>query len=286
MKKLKILLSFLLLVVAFLTGSRPVFADTPVIGSAQIYQEIDGQKCGFMTGCSVAGQDVTIEVTNVTYSNGTPVPANALVEVRLIEVGAESGIDGCQSTLPSPVQKNGNTISVTIDGGYIETNCSYALEVIVPNDGENTGGTFVSKYSPKAQASCAADQCSEDTGLISTTLYKLCDQLKTGTPQHNACMACFTSKGIWTAVGCVPSNPERIITMIVSVGLAVGGGIVLIMILVGSFMLSVSQGDPNKTKEAKEKITSAVIGLLFVIFSVTILQFIGVSILRIPGFGE
>ena len=58
------------------------------------------------------------------------------------------------------------------------------------------------------------------------------------------------------------------------------------MILVGAFMLSVSQGDPNKTKEAKEIITSAIIGLLFVIFSVTILQFVGVEILHIPGFGE
>ncbi len=284
MKKVVAIASFLFLVIGVFTKPTIVLADGPVVGGTQIYQEIDGQKCGFMTGCSVAGQDVTIEVSNVAYSNGTPVPPDALVEVRLIAEGIAG--DGCQSTLPSPVSKNGNTISVTVGGNYIETNCSYALEVIVPNDGENIGGTFVSKYSPKAQASCSVDQCSEELGLISTTLYKLCDQLKTGTPQYSACMACFTSEGIWTAVGCVPSNPESIIKMVVSVGLAVGGGVVLIMILVGSFMLSVSQGDPNKTKEAKEIITSAVIGLLFVIFSVTILQFIGVSVLKIPGFGE
>jgi hypothetical protein len=64
------------------------------------------------------------------------------------------------------------------------------------------------------------------------------------------------------------------------------GAIVLIMILAGAFMLSTSQGDPKKTQDAKELITSAIIGLLFIIFSITILQFVGVSILRIPGFGE
>jgi len=66
----------------------------------------------------------------------------------------------------------------------------------------------------------------------------------------------------------------------------ISGAIVLIMILAGAFMLSTSQGDPKKTQDAKELISSAIIGLLFIIFSITILQFVGVSILRIPGFGE
>jgi hypothetical protein len=71
----------------------------------------------------------------------------------------------------------------------------------------------------------------------------------------------------------------------VTIGLTAGGGIVLIMILVGSFMLSVSQGDPNKTKEAKEIITSALLAFYLSFFS-HYLTIFGVSILRIPGFGE
>ena len=100
------------------------------------------------------------------------------------------------------------------------------------------------------------------------------------------CATCFKTGGIWTAVGCIPSNPESIINTIIRIGLTLGGGIVLVMILVGAFMLSTSKGDPKKTQEAKELITSAIIGLLFIIFSITILQFIGASVIKIPGFGE
>lgn len=100
------------------------------------------------------------------------------------------------------------------------------------------------------------------------------------------CIECFEAGGVWTAIGCVPQTSEGIISTIMEIGLIMAGAITLIMILVGAFMLSTSQGDPKKTQEAKELITSAIIGLLFIIFSVTILQFIGVSVIKIPGFGE
>lgn len=95
-----------------------------------------------------------------------------------------------------------------------------------------------------------------------------------------------TNQGLYTAIGCIPSTSEGIVTQLVKIGLGIAGGVALLMILAGSFMLSTSQGEPKRAGEAKEMITSAVMGLLFVIFSVTILQFIGVTILRIPGFGS
>ena len=64
-----------------------------------------------------------------------------------------------------------------------------------------------------------------------------------------------------------------------------GGGIALLMILSAGFTMTISQGNAQKTAQAKEMMTAAVTGLLFIIFSVTILQFIGYSILKIPGFG-
>lgn len=117
--------------------------------------------------------------------------------------------------------------------------------------------------------------------------FSLCNQIPDSEPDlFERCRKCFAAGGVWTAVGCIPSDPESIIHTIIRIGLMLGGGIVLVMILVGAFMLSVSKGDPKKTQEAKELITSAIVGLLFIIFSVTILQFIGVSVIRIPGFGE
>ena len=91
--------------------------------------------------------------------------------------------------------------------------------------------------------------------------------------------------GIWTAIGCIKADQESIVTTLLRVGIGLAGGVALIMILVAAFALRTSQGEPKRANEAREMLTSAIIGLLFIIFSVTILQFIGVTILRIPNFG-
>ena len=91
--------------------------------------------------------------------------------------------------------------------------------------------------------------------------------------------------GIYTSLGCIPSTADGIVQSVVRIGIGISGGVALLMLLAGSFMLSTSQGEPKRAGEAKEMITSAVTGLLFIIFSVAILQFIGISLLRIPGFG-
>ncbi len=116
--------------------------------------------------------------------------------------------------------------------------------------------------------------------------YDICKQLKENSPQWSRCRECyFTNDGIWTAIGCIQRNSTSILQTFITLGLNIGGGVATIMLLIGGFTFSISQGDPKKTGEAKEMITSALIGLLFIIFSVTILQFIGVTVLHIPGFG-
>jgi len=117
--------------------------------------------------------------------------------------------------------------------------------------------------------------------------FELCYQIQSDQEEaFKRCKECFDDDGVWTAIGCIPQSSDGIVSTFIQIGLVIGGAIVLIMILVGAFMLSTSQGDPKKTQEAKEIITSAIIGLLFIIFSITILQFIGASVLRIPGFGQ
>ena len=68
--------------------------------------------------------------------------------------------------------------------------------------------------------------------------------------------------------------------------LGLAGGIALILIMVSGYRFMVSSGNPEATKAATEQLTSAIVGLLFIIFSFVILQVIGVDILRIPGFGK
>jgi len=47
-----------------------------------------------------------------------------------------------------------------------------------------------------------------------------------------------------------------------------------------------SAGNPDTLAAGKSRLTSAVIGLLIVIFATLLLQIIGFDILKIPGFGR
>lgn len=291
----KLSLVFVFFISAFLLSQKGALASdpAPLVESFEAYQTRDGKSCNFFNGCMQAGEDVTINLSGLAFNNGTPFPEGSDVKVRLI---ASSNCAAIGSDWPlagyASAKYSGGQVSFTAPGGEINAGCTYKLEVHLSNDATDDpngwngtpNNTKVVGTSSMAQLSCPADECNTDMSVAAT--YDLCMQIKEGTEEYTQCVACFGNEGIWTAIGCIPSKPEDIIKVVITIGLGLGGGIVLIMIIAGAFMLSTSQGDPNKTKEAKELITSAIIGLLFVIFSVTILQFIGVSILHIPGFGE
>jgi hypothetical protein len=116
--------------------------------------------------------------------------------------------------------------------------------------------------------------------------YELCKQIDVTSPAYLECERCAAFKGLWSAVGCIKGGADGIIGTLIKIGLNIGGGIALLLILAGSFRFTTSRGDPKQTSEAKEMIQAAVIGLLFIIFSVTILQFIGADLLHIPDFAD
>ncbi len=91
--------------------------------------------------------------------------------------------------------------------------------------------------------------------------------------------------GVWTAIGCIKREPEAIVRKFMVVGISTGGGVALLSFLAAGFTLSTSQGDAKRIDDAKQLLTASITGLLFIIFSVTILEYIGYSILGIPGFG-
>jgi hypothetical protein len=88
-----------------------------------------------------------------------------------------------------------------------------------------------------------------------------------------------------TAFGIINTDPGAFITQIVRVGLGIGSGIALALIIFGSFKIVTSQGSPDALGEGKEIITSAIIGLIFMILSVSLMQILGVDILGLGGFG-
>ncbi len=89
-----------------------------------------------------------------------------------------------------------------------------------------------------------------------------------------------------TALGCisVDNGGQDFVSNVLTLSLGIGGGIALLLILYGFYVLTTSAGMPDKIKAAQQTITAAISGLLFIIMSVVLLNLLGVQILNIPGF--
>lgn len=87
-----------------------------------------------------------------------------------------------------------------------------------------------------------------------------------------------------TAIGCIHTNPAEFVKDLMTFVIGIGGGLAFLMMLFGVFQMLTSAGNPETLNAGRSRLTSAVIGLLFVIFTVLLLQIIGVDILQIPGF--
>jgi len=107
----------------------------------------------------------------------------------------------------------------------------------------------------------------------------LCDKIRQNDRGEYECLE------IDTAIGSIPTNPIAFIERLFSIVLTLAGIAALGLLIYGGYNYMVSRGDPERIKGARETITSAIVGLLFIIFSLVILQVIAGDILRIPGFG-
>jgi hypothetical protein len=97
---------------------------------------------------------------------------------------------------------------------------------------------------------------------------------------------CFRNgqEGINTSVGCIPVvNPTSFLTFILPWAIGVASGTAFILIVVAAFIIMTSAGDPQRAKAGKELLGAAIAGLLMIIFSVFLLDVIGIRILKIPG---
>ncbi len=105
------------------------------------------------------------------------------------------------------------------------------------------------------------------------------------TPQGS----CSDPSQIETAIGCIStsvdttSGQDTFFGSIIKIAVGLGGGLALVLMLYGVFIVTTSAGIPDKLKEGQEVITSAISGLLFIILSVFLLNLIGINILGLPG---
>lgn len=97
-------------------------------------------------------------------------------------------------------------------------------------------------------------------------------------------LTCEGETGIDTAIGCIRVDSiEAFINSFLTWAIGIGGGVAFLLIVYSGFMIMTSSGNPEKLKAGQELLTSAIAGLIMLIFSVFILRVIGVDILKIPG---
>ncbi|EKD67040.1 MAG: hypothetical protein ACD_48C00626G0004 [uncultured bacterium] len=139
----------------------------------------------------------------------------------------------------------------------VTTYCSKTFEVTT------TGGTVISNQ--------LTDLCAFAKG----EKYKAC---------ADDCIDNAENPGVWTAIGCVHYSLSGFVKDILPFAMGIGGGIAFLLMLIGALQIMTSAGNPEKLNAGKELVTSAIVGLLLIIFSVFLLKLIGADILRVPGF--
>ena len=97
----------------------------------------------------------------------------------------------------------------------------------------------------------------------------------------------LTQTELNTAIGCIPVfNSEDFLGFLLRWATGIGSGIAFLLIVYGGCMIMTSSGNPERLKAGQELLTSAISGLILLIFSIFILKVIGIDILGIPGFGK
>jgi len=129
------------------------------------------------------------------------------------------------------------------------------------------------------------DQCTCVSSL-NLSAAKLCGVLSSNSEQNQCFNKCMKDGGgVWTALGCFSSDLSTVIKeKVFGWGVGLAGIISLFCIIYAAFQIQTSSGNAEKVKKAQELLTSCIMGLMLIIFSVFILRLIGVNILKIPGF--
>lgn len=94
------------------------------------------------------------------------------------------------------------------------------------------------------------------------------------------CVNCAQNKGYWSSFGCVPLNLGDLISKIIlNVGIGLGGFIAVMCVTLNAIRLQLSRGESNKIQSVRENMTSCILGLVLILFSVFILRLVDITIL-------
>ncbi|MBP9670429.1 hypothetical protein KBD75_03450 [Candidatus Woesebacteria bacterium] len=91
-------------------------------------------------------------------------------------------------------------------------------------------------------------------------------------------------QAIDTALGCLPVSTSGFTSALLTFLAGTAGAISLVIMLAATIQIMTGGDNAEQVKKGKELFTGAITGLLFIIFSVTLLQIIAGGIIDLPGF--
>ena len=236
--------------------TKPVFSQTPTIASSSSSTSLDtllqSSNCG----------ELNQKCCNITNLNMPDISVNLSSPFSVLNDPINNAVKFLSDTLVKPtLNKIKNLLYNTLEINQQ----AYCKDGTQPSDLNNP-----------ASCTCISEALANAS--------RLC--LGITTSEKSECLSCVTSQeGIWTAIGCVQSDLGTFISQkLLGWGVGLAGIIAMLCIIYSAFQLQTSRGNPEKIKKAQELLTSCIMGLMLIIFSVFILRLIGVDILKIPGF--
>jgi hypothetical protein len=83
---------------------------------------------------------------------------------------------------------------------------------------------------------------------------------------------------------CLHTDPAGLANDVLGFGIGLGTLLAVTFLIIGGFGVATSAGNPENLEKAKETITAAISGLLFILLSVLILSIIGGGVIGIDFF--
>jgi len=117
---------------------------------------------------------------------------------------------------------------------------------------------------------------------IATTI---CDSI-TDPDMKAKCKACEGSSevtsGVWTGIGCMPTNFSGIVSSLFTLFSGLMGGFVFLCLVSNGLKIMASRGNPEALKKGQEAITACLVGFVVLVLSILFLKIVGVDILDLP----
>ncbi len=112
-----------------------------------------------------------------------------------------------------------------------------------------------------------------------------CAKWKGGDPNSGVCEMVATSlfQGKNKSDGDISTDPGQFIVRILTIILSFTGGIALLLIISAGYKIMTSKGKPEAIQQGRDQLISAIVGLVFIIFSFVIFQLVVTDLLKIPG---